>query len=75
MDFSESSNLSVEYVKFLALLFDASLYLVHVVELLHGDEHYMILQLTPHGIAEKMKKVAEKQLNNLAVKIEKGTQN
>ncbi len=71
VDFSESCNFTVQYAESLAKLFDARLYLLHVVEHLHGDEHYMILQLTPQEIAEKMVKNAEMQLNNLAKKVAK----
>jgi universal stress protein A len=42
-----------------------------VVEHLHGDEHYMILQITPQEIAEKMKKEAEERLKSIVKKIKK----
>ncbi len=71
VDFSTPSDISVQHAESLASLFGARLYLLHVIEHLHGDEHYMILMLTPQEIAEKMKKEAEKQLNNLAKKIKK----
>ena len=71
VDFSAPCSISVQYAESLASLFNARLYLLHVIEHLHGDEHYMILMLTPQEIAEKMKKEAEKQLNNLAKKIKK----
>jgi len=71
VDFSGSCNLAVKYAKELALLFNSRLYLLHVVEHLHGDEHYMILQITPQEIAEKMKKEAEERLNSIAKKIKK----
>lgn len=69
VDFSGSNNLAVEYAKELTLLLNSRLYLLHVVEQLHGNEHYMILQITPQEIAEKVKKEAEERLNSIAKKI------
>ena len=71
VDFSGSCNLAVKYANELALLFNSRIHLLHVVEALHGDEHYMILQITPQEIAEKMKKEAEDGLNSIAKKIKK----
>lgn len=71
VDFSAPCNLAVKYAKELALLFNSTLHLLHVVEHLHGNEHYMILQITPQEIAEKMKKEAEERLHSVAKKIKK----
>ncbi|MDR4503907.1 MAG: universal stress protein [Candidatus Scalindua sp.] len=71
VDFSGSSNLAVEYAKELASLLNARLYLLHVVEQLHGNERYLILQITPQEIAEKVKKEAEERLTSIARKIKK----
>jgi universal stress protein A len=71
VDFSEPCNLAVKYARELALLFNSRLYLLHVMEHLRGDEHYMILQITPQEIAEKMKKEVEERLNSVAKKIKK----
>ena len=71
VDFSDACNLAVKYAKELALLFNSTLHLLHVVEHLHGNEHYMILQITPQEIAEKMKKEAEEGLNSIVKKIKK----
>ncbi len=73
VDFSGPCNLAVKYAKELALLFNSRLYLLHVVEHLHGDEHYMILQITPQEIAEKRKKEADERLNSITKKIKKVT--
>jgi len=71
VDFSGPCNHAVKYAKELAFLFNSRLYLLHVVETLHGDEHYMILQITPKEIAEKMRKETELRLNSIAKKIKK----
>ncbi len=71
VDFSGPCNLAINYAKELALLFDASLYLLHVVDYRHGDGHYIIPQLISKETAERMDKEVEEILNSIAKKIEK----
>jgi len=71
VDFSGSCNLAVKYANELTLLFDSRLYMLHVVETLQGDEHYMIPQITPQEIAEKIIKEAEERLNSMVKNIKK----
>ena len=76
VDFSGSCNLAVKYANELAILFNSRLLSVTCGgRLFMGDEQYMILQITPQEIAEKMKKEAEEGLNSIAKKIKKSTKN
>ena len=68
VDFSEHSNRALEYAAFIALSNHSTLILLHVIEHLHGDEHYMILNLAPQEIHDKLEREAREKLNHLAHK-------
>lgn len=74
VDFSEPSELAVKYAASLASLFGAKLHLLHVVEHLHGHEHFLILALTPQEIAEKMKTQAQEQLSRFTSHLDEGSE-
>lgn len=73
VDFSESLELAVKYAASLASLFGAKLHLLHVVEHLHGHEHFLILALTSQEIAEKMKTQAQEQLSRFTSQLDEGS--
>ena len=68
-DFSETSGKALDYALFLAKAHEAQLVLLHVVDHLHGFDHYEILALTPMEIAQKMEKRANQQLDELMDRI------
>ena len=69
VDFSDTSDLAIKSAKSMALLFNAELHLFHVVDHLHGHDHFMILQLTPNEIAGKLKKDVSDKLIKMASRL------
>ncbi|MFQ5651910.1 MAG: universal stress protein [bacterium] len=72
VDFSEHSDQALKYATFLARTHDAKLTVLHVIEHLHGFDHYMILALTPQEINEKMEHEARIQLESSVDRINGG---
>ncbi|MBU0986585.1 MAG: universal stress protein [Proteobacteria bacterium] len=68
-DFSDISNNAIPWAISLASTHHARLWLLHVVDQLHGIEQYQILTLTPQEIAETMLTRAKAELSKIAGKI------
>ena len=68
VDFSDHSNRTLEYAVFFALANHATLILLHVVEHVHTHDHFLIINLSPEEISEKLERRAREKLNLLAHK-------
>ena len=66
VDFSDHSKRALEYAAFIAIANHATLILLHVIEHMHNHDHFLILNLMPEELNEKLKEQAREKLTLLA---------
>lgn len=71
VDFSDHSEATVANAATVASTRRAELHLVHVIDHLHGFDHFQLLAITPDEIAQKLEKDAVEKLTKLRTRLTK----
>lgn len=68
IDFSENSNQIADYVLYFARKFDATIYIIHVLEGLSSLQGFYIPHISLERLEEDLKKAAEKKMGEFVTK-------
>ncbi|ARD23474.1 universal stress protein [Shewanella japonica] len=68
-DFSETASHALRYAIEMANLYQVGIRILHVVDQPLGDENYMILAITPEGLAKSMEQAAADKMRGLLAEL------